>query len=128
MGAAAGVTEPSIANGPDEKGIAMLRTVRRTVLVTAVAAVLLVLPALPVGAAPPGSTPDSIVNWLLDRLPWQTLVLGRAGETSETAPIPETAPAAPLPANLGSDSDGLPGIDPDGLSEGEGLPGLDPNG
>lgn len=113
----------------------MLRTLRRTYLAAAVAAALLLIPAVPALAAPPLPIPGSIVDWLLDQLPWAVdAAKDRAGAVAEMAPSERASAPATLSfgdgdlGDISAADEGLPGPDPNGLSEGEGLPGLDPDG
>jgi len=102
----------------------MLRTFRRTSLAAVVAAALLLVPAVPALAAPTFPTPQSIVSWLLDRLPSNRNAANSHAAARQTSPAPpsnEPAPPAPQldlsginPAPAQADSDALPDYDPNG--------------
>jgi len=112
----------------------MLRTLRRMSLITVVAAALLLVPAVPVLAAPAFPTPGSIVGWLLDRLPWNPAATDHLAVATETPAPPSESTTVGFglgdgdPKDLSAVGDGQPGLDPIGLSAGDGLPGLDPDG
>jgi hypothetical protein len=102
----------------------MSRAQRRTVPAAVLAVALLLVPAVPVLAAPADAVVGGVFGWLDAWLAWPSDAVARITGADETLPSmdPNGVDASPLPADGAGESQTAP------ENQGETLPSMDPDG